>query len=160
VGLCERSRDLLDLIARLFRAEVDRGADGGRAHVPGLLDGAEHPLVVGVRVGQELVVVELDDEGDLVGVLAGATAAEDAEGAGDGVAAALDRELDDLLGVEVVRVRGERRAGRVLDALVDGQDREIAGAREAAVVIQPREAVQDAVVAGQNEGCFREPIDS
>ena len=59
--------------------------------------------------------------------------AEHAERRGDGVAPALDRELDDVRGVEVVGVLRERRAGRVLDALVDGQDRQVAGAGEAAV---------------------------
>ena len=59
--------------------------------------------------------------------------AEHAERRGDGVAAALDRELDDVLGIEVVGVLGERRARGVLDALVDGQDRDIARAAEPAV---------------------------
>ena len=60
-----------------------------------------------------------------------ATAAEHAERRGDGVAAALDRELDDVLGIEVRGVRRERRAGRVLDALIDRQDRDVAGAAPA-----------------------------
>ena len=67
-----------------------------------------------------------------MGVAAGG-GAERAERRGDGVAAALDGELDDLGRVEVVRVLGERGAGRVLDALVDGQDRHVAGAGQAAV---------------------------
>ena len=46
---------------------------------------------------------------------------------------ALDRELHDVLGIEVRRVRRERRAGRVLDPLVDRQNRHVAGAGEAAV---------------------------
>ena len=35
------------------------------------------------------------------------------------VAAALDRELHDVLGIEVHRIGCERRPGRVLDALID-----------------------------------------
>ena len=57
-----------------------------------------------------------------------ATDAEHAERRGDGVAAALDRQLHDVLGIEVRRVGRERRAGRMLDALVDRQDRDVAGA--------------------------------
>ena len=87
---------------------------------------AEHDLVELVRVGQELVVVDLDDERNVVRVLA-RHRAEHAEGRRDGVAAALDGELDDVLRVEVGRVRRERRAGGVLDALVDRQNRQIAG---------------------------------
>ena len=62
-----------------------------------------------------------------------ATDAEHAERRRHGVAAALDRQLHDVLGVEVRRVRRERRAGRVLDALIDRQDRHVAGARQPAV---------------------------
>ena len=51
----------------------------------------------------------------------------------DAVAAAFDRELHDVVGIEVDRVRREARARGVLDALVDGQDRDVAGAAEAAV---------------------------
>ena len=43
-------------------------------------------------------------------------------------------QLDDVLGVEVERVLGERGARGVLDALVDGQDRDIAGSGQAAVL--------------------------
>jgi hypothetical protein len=42
--------------------------------------------------------------------------------------------FDDVLAVEVLRVLGEGRAGGVLDALVHGQDGDIAGAAEAAGV--------------------------
>ena len=71
------------------RAEVDGGADGRRAHVVGCFDRAEQNLVELVGVGEQLVVVDLHEERDLVGVLAG-DRAEHAEGGGDGVAAALD----------------------------------------------------------------------
>ena len=118
MGGREGLRDLDDLALGLLGAEVDRGADGDRAHVAGLLDLREHDLVVAVRIGQELVVVELDDERDVVRVLA-RDGAEHAQRRGHRVAAALDRELDDAVGIEVVGVLRERRARRVLDALVD-----------------------------------------
>ena len=69
---------------------------------------------------------------------------------GDGVAAALDRELDDVLGIEVARVRGERRAGRVLDALVDRQDRDVAGAGQPAVVEERLQVAQDPSATGRS----------
>ena len=123
-----------------------------------------------VRVGQELVVVELEDERDLVRVLA-RHRSEHAERRGHGVAAALDRELHDVLGVEVGRVGRERRAGGVLDALVDRQDRDVAGAAEAAGVEQRLQAPQHArrpiglgedavheVGAGQVQGVLRDRL--
>ena len=72
------------------------------------------------------------------------TEPEHAERRGHGVAAALDRELHDVLGVEVGRVRRERRARRVLDALVDRQDRHVAGAAQAAGVEERLQAAQHA----------------
>ena len=90
----KRRRHLLDLAPRLGRAEVDRGADGDAALLAGLADRREHDLVVGVRVGQDLVVVQLEQERDPVGVAAGGRA-ERPERRRDRVAAALDRELDD-----------------------------------------------------------------
>ena len=142
MGRREGLRDLHDLPLRLGRAEVDRGADRHRAHLPRLAHLTEHDLVVGVRVAQELVVVELHDERDVVRVLARA-GPEHAERRGHRVAPALDRELDDALGIEVVGVLRERRAGGVLDALVDGQDRDVAGAVEATVREQALQRAQD-----------------
>ena len=60
--------------------------------------------------------------------------AQHAEGGRHRVAAAFHGELDDVLGIEIVGILGEAGAGGVLDALVHGQDREIAGAAEAAVM--------------------------
>ena len=73
-----------------------------------------------------------------------ATDAEHAERRGDGVAAAFDRQLHDVLRIEVHRVRRERRARRMLDALIDRQDRHVAGAAEPAVIEQRLQAAQHA----------------
>jgi hypothetical protein len=86
-------------------------------------------------------VVELHDEGNLVGVLA-RHRAQHAERRGDAVAAAFDGQLHDVLRVEEVRVRREGGAGGVLDALVDGQQRQVARAGQAAVVEQRLQVAQ------------------
>src|SRR5258708_5147505 len=138
VGLREGLADFHDLAAALVGAEIDGSADGGCAHVVGLLQGAEENLIGLVRVGQQLIVIHLYDKGDSVSVLA-RDGAEHAEGGSDGVAAALDGQLDDVPAVEVVGILGEACAAGVFDALVDGQDREIARAAEAAV---PEQALQ------------------
>jgi hypothetical protein len=62
-------------------------------------------------------------------------------------ATALDRQLDDLLAVEIGGVGGEGRSGGVLDTLVDGQDGQVAGAGEPAVREQALEAAQHTHVA-------------
>ena len=78
-----------ELPLRFRRPEVDRRADRLRAHVERLLDAGKPDLVVGVRIRQELVVVELQHERNLVRVLA-RHRSEHAERRGHGVAAALD----------------------------------------------------------------------
>ena len=146
MGLGEHVGDILDLVGRVVGPEVDRRADGCGAHLPALLDGAEGDLPELVGVGHQFVVVELDEVGDLVGVLA-CGRAEDAVGRGDGVAAALDGQFDDLLWVEVVGVGCEGGAGGVLDALVDGEDGGVAGAGEASGVEDAVVVVEHALVA-------------
>src|SRR6201999_955213 len=135
--------DLDYLATRLLGAEVDCRADCDRAHVARLLNRAEEDLVELVRVGEKLVMIDLYDEGNLVRVLA-RDDAEHAERRGDGVAAAFYRKLDDVLRVEVDRVRRKRRARRMLDALIDGQNREIARARESPCVEERLKRTQDA----------------
>src|SRR5229473_7040587 len=132
VGVGEGLANFDDLAATLFGAEINGGADGGRAHVVGLLDGAEENLIGLVREGEQLVVIHFHDEGDFVGVFAG-DGAEDAEGGSHGVATAFDGELDDVAAVEVIGIFGEAGAARVFDALINGKNGEIAGAVETAV---------------------------
>ncbi len=122
-----------DLARRFLGTEVDRGADRDCTHLPGLLDAAEHDLVVLGGIGEELVVIELDDKGNLVRILA-RYRTERPEGGNHGVAAAGDGELDDVLRVEVDRIGGKRSAGRVLDTLVDRQNGEVTGAGQPARV--------------------------
>src|SRR5439155_374066 len=76
------------------RSKRNRGAQRHRAELPGLTDGPEADLVVLVRIGEQLVVVELADEGNLVRVFAGHRP-EDAEGRRHRIAAPFDRQLDD-----------------------------------------------------------------
>ena len=128
----EGIRDLLELPHRVVGPEVDRGTDTGRTQVECTIHRAEHHLIVCRRVGQQLVVIDLDDEGDLVGVLAGHDP-EHAEGRGNSIAAGLDGQLNDVRWVEVRGIRGKRRSRRVLDALVDRKDRHVAGAAQPAV---------------------------
>src|SRR5512132_2274726 len=116
--------DLVTLCARLRSPATpvpeggyaaERGKPSGRAPARGLGDG-DRSVEVDVLDGvEQLAVVHLHDERDPVGVGAGHRP-EDPERGGDGVAAALDRQLDDVAGVEVLRVGGKAGCGRVLDA--------------------------------------------
>ena len=139
----ERNRDLLKLPRRFRGTEVDGRAHRDRAEVVGLLDGAEEHLIESVRIRQQLVVVDLDDERDLVRPTA-RDRPEHTERRRNRVASTFYRELDELLPVEVCGVGCERRTRRMLDALIDGQDREIAGSAEPPVRVQRLEAAQHA----------------
>jgi hypothetical protein len=92
-------------------------------------------MVAPTAIAQGLVVVELDHERDLVGVLA-SHRADHAEGGEHTVASALDGQLDDIFGIEVQWVGRKGRAGRVLDALVYRQEGHVASAGQAAGVEQ------------------------
>jgi hypothetical protein len=69
---------------------------------------------------------------------------EHAERGGHGVALALQPELENVLRIEVDRIRGKRRAGGMLDALVDRQDGHISRSRQAAVKEQRLEVPENA----------------
>src|SRR5215469_4640197 len=68
VGLGEGMADFDDLAVGILGAEIDSGAHRGSTHVVGFLHGAEQNLVELIGVGEEFVVIDLHDEGNLVGV--------------------------------------------------------------------------------------------
>src|SRR6516165_10669351 len=79
MGPYEGVADLNNLFVAVGRSKINRCANRGCAHVKGFLNGAEQDLVELVRVGEQLVMVDLHDERDLVRVLAG-DGSENAEG--------------------------------------------------------------------------------
>jgi hypothetical protein len=72
---------------------------------------------------------------------------QDAKGGGDGIATGLYSQFDNILRIEVHRVGGEGGAGAVFDALVYGEDREIAGVGKAAMSQEGLEAGEDTIAA-------------
>ncbi len=93
-------------------------------------------------------MVELHDERDLVGVTTG-DYPEHPERRGEGAALSRQRELGQILRVEVSRVLRETRRGRMLYPLVDRQDRKVPGPSEAAVVEHLLQVAQDGCRAGR-----------
>lgn len=76
-------------------------------------------------------MIDFDDKGDLVGILS----SDDAQHAirrGNGITAALNSQLHDILRVEVERVSGKRGARGMLNALIHRQDRQITSTAEPA----------------------------
>ena len=137
----ERFRRLLQLAHPLVGPEIDRRADRHRPQFPRLLHTREHDLVVAVGIGQEFVVVQLDEEGDPVRVPA-RHGAQHAQRGRDRVAPALHGQLADVPRIEVHRIRRERRPRRVLNALVDRQNRQVAGPGQPSVAQNPLKAAQ------------------
>ena len=138
--------DFDNLAAALVGAEIDGGANRGRAHVVGLLHGAEENLIGLVREGQQLIVIDLYDERDFVGVLA-RDGAEHPEGGSHGVAAAFDGQLDDVPAIKIIGILGEACSAGVLNALVDRQNREITCTAEPAVTKHALQICQHAKIA-------------
>jgi hypothetical protein len=92
---------------------------------------------------EHIVVVELENERDLAGVLGG-DRLDEAKRRGIGIAAGFDRQLDVLAGIVTRRVGGERTARTVFKALVDREDNEFTGAAEATMGQQAGEVGQNA----------------
>ena len=72
--------------------------------------GIDFEFGLGIDFGalrQQLVVVDLENEGDLVRVLA-RHHAQHAEGARHAIAATFDGQANDVLGIEIVEIRSER----------------------------------------------------
>src|SRR5229473_8300132 len=124
--------DFDDLAGALIGTEIDSGANSGGTEVVSLLHGAEEHLVEAIGEGEQFVVIHLHDEWNFVSVLA-RDGAEHAECGSHGVAAAFDGQLDDIAAVKIIGILREAGAAGVLDALVHGQDGEIASSAEAAV---------------------------
>src|SRR5690242_14874361 len=88
-------------------------------------------------------------KGNFMGVLAGHRS-KDAEGGSDCIASAFNRQPDDVLGVEVIRVFGEAGAGGVLDALVNRKDGQITRSAEPPVADNALQIAQHARVPVRN----------
>jgi hypothetical protein len=85
--------------------------------------------------------MHLDDERDPVGVPA-RHRAEHTERGRNRVASALDGQFDDVGRIEVQRVGSERGRCRMLDALIDRKDRQVAGVGQATVTVDLAKAAQ------------------
>src|SRR5262249_60588675 len=113
-GIC----DFRDLASRFLRSEVNCRADGNRAEVVGFRYISKQHLIEPIWQSHQFVMVNLYDERNLVRVLSG-DAAQHPECRRDAVTAAFNGQLHNILRIEVLRVRGERSASRMLNALVN-----------------------------------------
>src|SRR5450759_2805806 len=141
---CELAQLLVHLVA-VRGTRVDGETDGGAAEPQGILDAGGHgrdgigPAVERIRV------VGLEDEGHLAGELGGA-GLDEAERRRVGVAARVDGQLEVVARVVAGGVGREAARRAVLEALVDRQHDELAGAGEAPVVEHPVEVGERAGV--------------
>lgn len=91
-------------------------------------------------------MVDFHHERNAVGVLTRATA-EHSEGRSHGIAAAFDREANDVFGIKVRWILGETCAGTVFNALIDGQDAQEAGVGQAPRTIHLLQAPKNLRIA-------------
>ena len=106
-------------------------------------------------VREQLVVVKFEDEGDFVGVLAG-DHPEYAQCGSHGITAPFDGEFDDVFGIKVDGVGGKGRAAGVFDPLIDGENRNVPGAREPSRTVEALQVVEHGNVA---VGVCKDPVD-
>ena len=138
--------DFDNLSIRIFRAEVDRRADRRCAEIPCLFDRSKHNLLGLIWKSQQLVVIDLDEKGNLVRVLS-RNRSKDSKRRCHCITSTLNGEFDDVLTIEIDRVLRETCACRVFDALIDWQDAAIAGACEAPMVEHRMQIAQDLRIA-------------
>jgi len=147
LGLEGHLAELLVHVVAVGGAGIDGEADGHAAQAQSVLEGRGH-RGDGVGAGVERIgVVGLEDQGQLPGVLGGA-GLEEAERSGVGVAAGVERQLEVIPRVVACGVRREAARRTVLEALVHGQDHELAGAGQAP-------AVHESVEVGERAGVPR-----
>src|SRR5260370_24488317 len=87
-------------------------------------------------------MIYFDDERNLVGILS-RDAAEHPERRSHPIASAVDRQLHNVAGIEILWVRRKGSARRMLNTLVDRQDRNVSGAGQPAVIQQRLQLPQD-----------------
>src|SRR5208282_1331162 len=159
LGLFDKRGGRLDLddIGAELRRDLRRVRDHVERGFPLLADGGAEPQSVldaggpGGRgiflVVENVVTIDLQYERNLAGVL-GDPGLKKSERRRERVASRIDSELKVI--ARVVRRRIDREASRraMLEALVHGQDYELAGARELAVVEHPRQVAAHACVFG------------
>ena len=114
VRLFKRLRDLNELTVTVFAAEINRRADADSAHIEGLLHTAKRDLLVGLWVGHQLVMVQLYDVWNAMGIFAGGRC-QHTQRRCNAAASRLDGKLHDLSRVEINRVWRKRSTRSVLD---------------------------------------------
>ncbi len=119
-------------------ARIDREADGAGAEPQGVRHRAGDRLLGIVLVGQEVVVVELEDQGDAPRIVP-RPRLQEAERRRVGVAPRRQGQLEMVQRVVGWRIRAEAPGGAVLETLVHRQDQHLAGAAELSVLQHPGE---------------------
>ena len=99
--------DLHDLPTAFRRSKIDRRTNTGASHVISLLDGGEKSLIMDIRIREQFIMINLEDERNLMGIFA-RDGSQHAKRRRDSIAAALDRQANDIFRIEIFRIRSER----------------------------------------------------
>src|SRR4051812_11690996 len=97
--LLKNTRHFHNLPARFFGAKINSSAHCGCTQVPGIFYGAKHNLVKLIRVSKQFVVVHLYQKRYFVRILS-CNGSQPAKGGGYGIAATLNGEAYNTLGVK------------------------------------------------------------
>ena len=93
-------------------------------------------------VVQDFVAIDFENQWNLGGIL-GSNGFDKAQGRGVRIATRFERELRVIVRIVAGRIGGETARGAVFEALIDGQDHELARTAQPAVAQQPHEVRLD-----------------
>src|SRR5579884_12984 len=135
--------DLLVHVDAVERAGIDGKANAHAAEPQGVGHAAGQRLVGILLIEQDVVIVGLEDEGNVAGKLPCARL-QKAQGRGVGVAAGFDSQLEMIAWIVGGRIRSEAARRAMLEALVYRQDDQLSGAGQPAGIQQTRQVGQGA----------------
>src|SRR5476649_1696342 len=117
MGAGKGGGNLFNLPARLLRAEINSRDDGDCDQVESLINTGIQGMIVLSEIAQSLVMINLDQERDTVGITASNRRQHTVSG-GDAITACLYCQFDDIFWIKILGINGKGRAGGVLDALI------------------------------------------
>src|SRR5699024_5830280 len=127
--------NFLNLAVRFLRAEIDGSSHRGSSHIIGALNRSEHNLVIGIRIGHQFVMIDLDDKWNFVGIFA-CYRSEYTKGRCYPVTTSFNSKLHNLFRIKIIGIRSKRRPSGMFYPLINGQNRYKAGSAKTSVIYQ------------------------
>ena len=103
MGLFKSCSNLLDLPGAFFASEVNGGTNCSCTHIPCLAHTSKGDLVIFIRIGKELVMVDLYYKRNFMCILAGVEC-KAAKSRGNSITAGFYGQFNDVFGIKIILV--------------------------------------------------------